>query len=234
MLLFTLISKELKHYFNSPIAYILLVAFFSITSWLFSGPLFLHDSTEVSYFYSLIPTLLIFFIPALSMRLIAEEKRQGTMEHLQTLPITDTAIVLSKFLGSWIFIGIPILCFSFYHMMINQIGIVDWGIVLSSIIGTLLAAGSMLSIGLFFSSITQNQIIAFIITALLLLFLVFSSSFMPFLPWPLTHLLQWIDIQTHYESFLRGMITIEDTAFFVCISIASIVLTIEVLHSRHS
>jgi len=234
MNLFFLVKKELKHYFNSPIAYIILVTFFILSGWFFTSPLFLIGSTNALYFYMTIPLFLIFFAPAVSMRLFAEEKRQGTIEHLQTLPLTDSSIVMSKFLGSIIFLGLPILGFFFYHSLVASLGTVEWGVVTASIIGTLLLTGTMLSLGMFVSSLTKNQIVAFILTALTGMLLILAGSFLPFLPWPINGVMQWLDMQGHMQGFVRGVIDIKDMIFFCSLTTLFLVLTQESLRSRHS
>ena len=157
----------MKHYFNAPIAYVILVTFFLLSGWFFSSPLFLINQASTQFLFQIFPLLFIFFAPAVSMRLFAEEKRQGTIENLETLPISDTSIVLSKFFGAVLFMCIGFLGNLLFPLSIAGFGQVEWGVVFASFIGALLLVSSMISYGMFISSLTRNQIIAFIIAAVL-------------------------------------------------------------------
>lgn len=212
-----LFKKELKHYFNSPIAYVFLIAFFAIGGWFFTYPLFINNQANLSEFFTPLPFLLIFFAPALSMRLFSEEKRQGTLETLVTLPVSDTTIVLSKFFGAVTFMALALVGSFLFAGIVSTLGNLEWGIVLSSYIGALFMTASMISYGMFISSLTKNQIIAFIISSITSLILVMTGIY-----------------AEHYQSFIKGIIDLRDIIFFVSIIIMMCLLTKESLDFRNA
>lgn len=214
---FTLFKKELYHYFNSPIAYVFLVTFFGIGGWLFVYPLFLNNQATLAQFFEPLPLLLVFFAPALSMRLFSEEKRQGTLETLTTLPVSDSTIVLSKFFGALAFMALALIGSFLFAIIVSTLGKLEWGIVLSSYIGALFLTASMLSYGMFISSLTKNQIIAFIISAILSLILVITGIY-----------------TEHYQSFIKGVIDLRDVFFFGSIIVMMCLLTKESLDMRNA
>lgn len=212
----TLVKKELKHYFNSPIAYIFLVTFFAIGGWFFTYPLFINNQATLSHFFEFLPYLLVFFAPALSMRLFSEEKRQGTLETLVTLPVSDGLIVISKLTSTLLFMAIALIGSFLFAGIVSVFGNLEWGIVLSSYIGSLLMTASMLSYGMFISSLTKNQIISFIISAIISLALIMSGVF-----------------TERYFAFTIGIIDLRDVIFFLSITLMMCLLTKESLDFRN-
>lgn len=212
----TLFIKELRHYFNSPIAYVFLIAFFAIGGWFFVYPLFVNNQASLSQFFEPLPFLLVFFAPALSMRLFSEERRQGTLETLVTLPVSDSTIVLSKFFGALAFMAIALIGSFLFAALVSMLGNLEWGVVVASYIGALLMTASMLSYGMFISSLTTNQIIAFIISSIISLVLVMTGIY-----------------AEHYQSFIKGIIDLRDVVFFVSIVIMMCLLTKESLDLRN-
>jgi len=160
----TLAKKEFRSYFDSPVAYVVITLFLLIAGWQFSTVLFLSNTPDLRTLFSMMRFILLFFIPALSMRLISEEKRLGTIELLMTLPIKDWQLVLGKFLAAYLLIIITIFLTSIHYITIAALGDPDIGATIGGYLGVVLIVGVYLSIGIFCSALTQNQIVAFIVS----------------------------------------------------------------------
>ncbi len=163
----TITKREFGGYFGSPLAYVFIVIFlalcgsmtFYLGGWLDRG------RADLSAFFSWHPWLYLFLVPAIGMRLWAEERRTGTIEFLTTLPITTTEAVVGKFLAAWLFIGIALLLTFPMWLTVNYLGSPDNGIILAGYIGSWLLAGGMLAISTAISALTKNQVIAFVLAA---------------------------------------------------------------------
>ena len=163
----TITKRELSGYFGSPLAYVFIVIFlalcgsmtFYLGGWLDRG------RADLSAFFNWHPWLYLFLVPAIGMRLWAEERRTGTIEFLTTLPITTTEAVVGKFLAAWLFIGIALLLTFPMWLTVNYLGDPDNGIILAGYIGSWLLAGGMLAISTAISALTKNQVIAFVLAA---------------------------------------------------------------------
>jgi ABC-2 type transport system permease protein len=212
-----LVKKELKLYWNSPIAYIFIVVFLGFMMWLFFRGFFLINQAEMRDFFAIIPWIFLFLIPALTMRMWSEEYRSGCIETLLTSSITIREAVLAKFLASLIFLAITLFATILLPFSISLLGNLDWGVVFTSYFGALLLGGAYLSIGVALSAFTQNQIIAFI-TSILLCFTFFiigdpivtfnlSSFFTP--------ILEFFSLSTHYSSIMRGVVDSRDLIFYI-------------------
>ena len=162
-----IVKRELGAYFSTPLAYVFIVIFLALSGAMtfFMGAFFERGQADLNSFFSFHPWLYLFLIPAISMRLWAEERKTGTIELLLTLPIPTWIIVIGKFLAAWAFIAIALgLTFPLW-ITVNYLGSPDNGVILASYIGSLVMAGGYLSIGSFLSAVTKNQVIAFILTA---------------------------------------------------------------------
>src|SRR5512140_3074958 len=159
----TIFRKELRSYFNSAVAYVVLVVFLAIIGWFHTSNLFLANVASLRLMFELVPAVFLFVIPAITMRLLAEEKKSGTIELLSTKPLHDGEIVLGKFLAAWALIGLALLPTLIYYVTIAALGKIDNGPVVGGYVGLMLMAGVYVAIGLLASSLTENQVIAFII-----------------------------------------------------------------------
>lgn len=211
-------KRELDSFFNSLIAYIMLILFLGFSgffTWLFGSDIFMVGQASLGAFFSIAYWTLFFFIPALTMRLLAEEKRSGTIEILLTKPITDRQVVTGKFLSTLLLIGIALLFTLPYVITVAKLGNLDMGAVICGYLGLLLMSGVYISIGLFASSITQNQIVAFL-TALFiglffhLIFNVLAGSFTGILG----QVFDYLSMSTHFQSISRGIIDTRDLIYF--------------------
>ncbi|WP_191859860.1 gliding motility-associated ABC transporter substrate-binding protein GldG [Hanstruepera ponticola] len=227
-----ILRKEINSFFASPIGYLVIAIFLTLNGlflWLFSGEFNILDNgfADMSSFFLLAPWILIFLIPAVTMRSFADEKKQGTLELLLTKPISDLKIVFGKYFGTILLIIVAILPTLLYVYTVyelgNPIGNIDFGSTLGSYFGLLFLIAAYTAIGVFSSSITDNQIVAFI-TAVFLCFLfyigfegiadILSSSF-----------LEQLGMSTHYKSMSRGVIDTRDILYFVSITLFFILLT---------
>ena len=224
-------KKEIKSYFASPAAYIIIILFLSLTGWFFTNTLFIDGGqAELRSNFGIIPFLLLFFVPALTMKMVAEEKKSGTIELLTTLPLKDSDIILGKFLGSLL---ILLLAVSLTFPNILTVGILgkpDWGVLFCGYSGLFLMGAAFTSIGIYTSSITDNQIVAFIISFFVLFILVILNSLLVFLPFPAVF--EFLASTTHYENMLKGVIDSKDLIYFFSIIIVFLTAASKTLESR--
>jgi ABC-2 type transport system permease protein len=221
----TIFRRELASYFATPLAYVFIVIFLVMAGVLafFVGNFFDRGQADLQPFFTFHPRLYLVLIPALAMRLWAEERRSGTIELFLTLPISMGAAVLGKFLASWVFAGIALaLTFPFW-ITVNVLGQPDNGVILASYIGSFLMAGAFLSIGAALSALTKSQVIAFVITAAVcFLFTVSGSSVvLGFLdgwaPQAVLHGVASFSFLDHFNAIIRGVIDLRDAVFFISV-----------------
>lgn len=217
--------RELASYFATPLAYIFIVIFLVLAGALafFLGNFFERGQADLQAFFTFHPWLYLVLIPALSMRLWAEERKSGTVELFLTLPISMAQAVLGKFLAAWAFAGIALaLTFPFW-ITVNYLGAPDNGVILASYVGSFLMAGAFLAIGACLSALTKNQVIAFVITAAAcFLFTVSGSPIVlgPLQGWAPEAVLQAVasfSFLTHFSAIMRGVIDARDALFFLSV-----------------
>ncbi len=217
--------RELASYFATPLAYVFIFIFLVMAGALtfFLGNFFERGQADLQPFFAFHPWLYLVLIPALAMRLWAEERKSGTIELFLTLPISMTSAVLGKFLASWAFSGIALaLTFPFW-LTVNYLGNPDNGVILASYIGSFLMAGAFLAIGAALSALTKNQVIAFVVTAAVCFLFTVSGS-----PVVLGFLKGWapasvlataasLSFLTHFNAIIRGVIDARDLVFFASV-----------------
>jgi ABC-2 type transport system permease protein len=181
----TVFRREMASYFATPVAYVFIVIFLALNGVLtfYVGNFFDRNQADLAAFFSFHPWLYLFLIPALSMRLWAEERRTGTIELSMTLPLTAGQLVIGKFLAAWAFTGIALALTFPIWLTVNYLGDPDNGAILAAYIGSLLMAGGFLAIGSFVSALTKNQVIAFVIAATLCFLFVAMGSTICSSPW---------------------------------------------------
>ncbi|GBD88521.1 inner membrane transport permease YbhR [bacterium BMS3Abin03] len=233
----TIAKKELNSFFNSLIAYILLIAFLGISgffTWLFGSDIFLIGQATLQPFFSIAYFTLFFFIPALTMRMFAEEKRSGTLELLLTKPVSDWDVVLGKFLAALLLIIVALALTLPYYLTVWAIGPIDQGAVWCGYFGLILMSMVYIAIGLFTSSITNNQIVAFLLALfigvfLLIIFNVLASNFTGITG----QLLNYFSMSSHFDSISRGVIDSRDILYFLSITFFGLVLAEASLSKRN-
>lgn len=235
--IWSIAKRELKTFFDSLVAYILLVVFLGVSgffTWLFGSDVFFVGQATLQPFFSIAYFTLFFFIPALTMRMLAEEKRSGTIELLLTKPITDWNVVLGKFLAALILICIALLLTLPYYITVWAIGPIDHGAVWCGYFGLILMSMTYIAIGLFASSVTNNQIVAFLLALFigiffLIIFNVLSNNFTGFIG----ELLSYLSLSTHFDSISRGVIDSRDILYFLTITLFGLILAESSLAKRN-
>ncbi len=212
-------KRELRSYFNSPIAYIFIVVFMLLTSWLFFRGFFLYGQADLRPFFSLLPWMFLFFVPAVSMRLWAEERKMGTAELLLTYPARDEAVILGKFLAGLTLITLTVLLQFPLLLLTSHLGSVDPGPVIGGTLGAIFLGGAYLAIGFFLSSVTDNQIVAFIlgVVACFTLFIIGENLVLITAPASLAPVFRSLGLGAHFESMGRGVIDSRDVIYYLLV-----------------
>ena len=215
-------KRELGAYFGTPLAYVFVVIFVALTGAFafFIGNFFERGQADLQPFFSYHPWLYLLLVPAIAMRLWAEERKAGTIELLMTLPISTGEAIVGKFLAAWIFIGIALVLTFPMWITVNVLGNPDNGVILASYIGSFLMAGAFLAIGSCVSALTKNQVIAFIVSVVVCF--LFTVSGLPlvidfFAGWAPQQVLNTIasfSFLTHFQAITQGVIDIRDIVFF--------------------
>lgn len=222
-------DRELRAYFTSPVAYIV-CSLFLIASGLFCfAPFFLSKRADLRSFFSLLPILFSFFIPALTMRLFSEEKKTGSIETLLTLPVTSLDVVTGKYLAalvSSIVLLVPTLS---YVIVCCMFGTPDMGPIIGGYIGAVLLAMAFSAIGVFASSVTNNQIIAFFVGMGICITLTFIHIFELLIPGAAIPFVNFISASNHFESISRGVIDTRDLLYFVSLAAVFFALTVHTI-----
>ena len=224
----TIFRRELAAYFATPLAYVFIVIFLVMAGILtfFVGNFFERGQADLQPFFTFHPWLYIVLIPALSMRLWAEERRSGTIELFLTLPIRLSEAVIGKFLAAWCFAAIALLLTFPFWITVNVLGDPDNGIILAGYLASWLMAGAVLAIGAAVSALTKNQVIAFVVTAALVFVLAVAGT-----PVVLGLLQGWassgviravagISLFAHFAAITRGVVALRDVVYFVSIIVA--------------
>lgn len=225
-------KKELRSYFNSPVAYVVIILFLLISGWQFSNSLFLANTADMRGLFQIIRFIFLFFIPALSMRLISEEKRSGTIELLGTMPVSEWQLVLGKFFPSLILIIITLLLTLVNYITISYLGDPDTGATFGGYLGLVLLASTYLAIGLFTSSLTKNQIIAFILSFAIIFTFIILNYFKGFVGGFMASVVEFLSTDYHFESIQRGVIDTRNIIFYLSLTFTFLFLTVQVLNSR--
>ena len=236
----TIVRRELASYFTSPVAYVFLVIFLLLTGFLTftAGAFFERGEASLAAFFAWHPWVYLVLVPAVGMRLWAEERRAGTLELLLTLPVSPWQAIVAKFLASWAFLAIALALTFPVIVTVNVLGDPDNGVILAGYVGSLFLAGAYLAITCLTSAMTRNQVIAFIVAVVLCLFLLLAGFS------PVTGLLaRWaspavvdtvaaFSVVTHFDNFQKGVIDGRDVLFFLSVIGFSLFATSVVLRSR--
>ncbi len=230
----TLSKKELKDMFSAPIAYVFIVAFLFLVFWLFFTNVFVVGEASLRPFFAWMPLLFTIFLPSLTMGKWSEEKRLGTQELLFTLPAHESSLVIGKLFSCLAFLFIVLLLTLPLPILMSTLGDLDIGIVITSYLGAFLLGACYITIGLWISSLTQSQIVSFIITVLLLffLFIIGEPVITSYLPKKIVPVFQFLSYSKHFESFARGVIDSRSLVYFLSSGVLFVSLNIFALNSR--
>lgn len=216
-------KRELFSYFATPIAYVFIIVFLFLSGvfTFYLGNFFSRGQADLITFFGFHPWLYLFLIPALTMRLWAEERKIGTIELLLTMPITMTQAVLGKFLATWIFTSVALgLTFPMW-ITVNFLGNPDNGVIFASYLGSLLMAGAFIAIGCCISALTKNQVIAFVVSAVIGLAFILSGFplvldfFTDWAPEAIIEAISSFSFLTHFEAISKGVVDLRDIIFFM-------------------
>ena len=210
-------KKELYAYFLSPIAYIVISIFLVVTGWFFFSTFFIYNLASMRNFFAMMPIIFSFVAPAVTMRLFSEELNVGSYELLLTMPVTIRQVVLGKFLAGTIFMALMLVPTVSYPLTISFMGDLDWGPVVGGYIGAFLLAGSYCAVGLFASSLTRNQIVAFIIGLAICFGLTMLDKMLFFMPEALLGLFSYLGADAHFANISKGIIDTRDLLYFVSV-----------------
>jgi ABC-2 type transport system permease protein len=218
-----IMKREFNGYFATPVAYVFIIIFLLLTgfSTFYVGNFFERGEADLYPFFSLHPWLYILLIPAISMRLWAEERKSGSVELLMTLPVSVFEAVLGKFFAAWAFTGLALLLNFPLWITVNYLGNPDNGVIIASFLGSLLMAGGFLAIGSCISAITKNQVIAFVLSLIISLIFVLSGYgividfFAGWAPQTLVEAISSFSFLTHFDAISKGVIDLRDMMYFI-------------------
>lgn len=225
-------AKEFKDYFVSPIAYMVIAIFLLVTGWFFFSTFFIQGQTTLRGFFNLLPITFSFVIPALTMRLLAEEFNVGTYEILITMPIKSSQIIISKFLAALSLIAALLVPTVAYPLFINFLGDLDWGPVLGGYLGALLLGGAFAAVGLFTSALSRNQVIAFILGTVICFTLAMIDQMLYFMPSSILEVVNYLGAGYHFQNIAKGIIDSRDIVYFLSVIFIGLYLTHLALQAR--
>lgn len=231
---YILFKKELFSYFNSPIAYIFIGVFLVVGNWLFFKNFYIIGQASVRGYFELLPWIFLFLSPAITMRLWAEEKKEGTIEFLLTLPVTDWQVVWGKFLGALAFMAIALSLTVTLPITVAALGSMDMGPVAGGYIGAIFLGGAYLALGLFISALTKNQIIAFVLglVACFTAFIVGAEFVLLGAPQFLVPIMKFLGLGSHFYSIARGVIDSKDVIYYLSFIFIFLWLNARVIEAR--
>lgn len=232
----TITKKEFRSYFQSPIAYIFITVFLVLTQWLlfWLGNFFLVNQATLRDFFGFVPWVFLLFVPAVTMRLWAEERKVGTLELLMTFPVKDWEAVVGKFVAALAFLAVALACTLPLAFTVAALGNPDNGALVGGYLGSLLLGGAYLAIGLWASGLTQNQIVAFILTAVtcFLLYIIGHPLVLSSVPRALVPFVANLSLAYHFESIGRGVIDSRDVLYYLSIMAFFLFLNARSIESR--
>ncbi|MCF8114418.1 MAG: ABC transporter permease subunit [Desulfotignum sp.] len=225
--------KEFKDYFISPIAYIVIALFLIVTGWFFFSTFFIYSRADLRDFFALLPIVFSFFIPAITMRLFAEERNVGSYETLLTMPVSFFHIALGKFFAATAFAGAMLIPTLSYPLFISFIGDLDLGPVAGGYLGAIFLAGAYCAMGLFASALTRNQIIAFIIGCALCFTLTILNRMLFFMPPKIVTFIEYIGASSHFTNFSKGILDTRDILYFISLIVIFLFSTHLVMQEKN-
>ena len=228
----TVAKREIRTYFNSPIAYIVITVFMLLSGYLFFSSLFIERQAEMRAYFNLMPLLLSFIVPAMAMRLIAEEKGSGSLEMLITMPVRDWQVIVGKFLAGMALLAAMVGLTLFYAVTVMLVGPLDKGPAIGGYLGILLVGGAYMAIGVMASTLTRNQIVAFIIGFAISFSLYLFYRLVPFMPEALRPMLAYLSVESHFDGMSRGIIDSRDVIYYLSVMVVSLVIATVSLESR--
>ncbi|MHA1568198.1 MAG: DUF7088 domain-containing protein, partial [Alphaproteobacteria bacterium] len=229
-----LYKKEVRTYFNSPIAYLLITVLLIGIGYFFFQTFFVANQASLRPFFRFAAWSFLLFGPAITMKLFAEEKKAGTIEPLLTLPIKEWEVVLGKFFAAWTLLAVYLLITLAYPITISFIGDLDGGPVIGGYLGLFLLGGTFVALGLFASAITRNQVVSLVVAFFIGLILFLLDLLLPFVPVSLQSLVEFIGVDSHFKNIARGLIDTRDAAYSISVMAFLLFAAVQALQARLS
>jgi ABC-2 type transport system permease protein len=229
---FTIARRELSAYFTSPVAYVVTAGFLVIAGYFFYFILYYSQEATLRYLFNNLTTILLFVAPILSMRLLAEEQRSGTIELLLTAPVRDWEVVLGKWaaaLAFWLVMLLPTLLYPFF---LSRFGDPDWFPIITGYLGIILLGGVLLALGTLTSALTQNQVVAAVLGIGLTILLWLIGAAGDFAGSSLSGFFQYLALSTHFYDLTRGVVDTKNLIYYLSVIVAALFLATRVLESR--
>ncbi len=231
-IIWTIFKRELRAYFDSPIAYVIITVFLLFTGWFFTTNFFVVGQADLRVIFGIIPFTFLFFTPAITMRLISEERKSGTMELLVTMPIPDIAIILGKYLAALALLVAMVVPTLVYGITVASLGDMDVGSALCGYLGLLLMGAAYLAIGTFGSSLTVNQVVAFIVSwVIVFAFFLFDKTLFLLPNW-MVSFVEYLAIEYHFQNIARGVIDTRDIIYYLSLIALALFLAARVMAAR--
>ncbi|MEZ5564764.1 MAG: ABC transporter permease [Gammaproteobacteria bacterium] len=230
-------GRELRSYFATPLAYVFIVIFLALAGvfTFYLGGFYERGQADLTPFFNFHPWLYLFLVPAIAMRLWAEERKSGSIELLMTLPVTLWQAVLGKYLAAWLFIVVALALTFPIWITVNYLGDPDNGVILATYLGSLLMAGAFLAIGSCISAANRNQVVAFIITVVICFLFMLAGFplvmdvFSGWLPGRWLNAVASLSFLTHYAAISKGMLDVRDVLYFLLVIVVWLIATTIVL-----
>lgn len=214
----TICLRELRTYFNSPMAYIFLVIFAIVNGYFFMNTFFLIGQSDLRGLFSVVPLTYLFFVPAIAMGLVAREKNLGTMEIISTLPLKNSEFIIGKFLAALILLLLGLAATLVHFVTLVSVGTnIDYGAIFSGYLGLALLGAVYTSVGLFASSVTENQVLAFIMGVFIVLVFFLMDKLLIFIPPVLAGMIQYLSVDFHLSNMSRGVIDSRNLIYFASV-----------------
>jgi len=218
-------GRELRSYFATPLAYVFIVIFLAMMGvfTFYLGGFYERGQADLTPFFNFHPWLYLFLVPAIAMRLWAEERKSGSIELLMTLPVTMWQAVLGKFLAAWLFIAVALALTFPIWLTVNYLGDPDNGVIVAAYLGSLLMAGGFLAIGACISAANRNQVVAFIVTVVICFLFMLAgfplvlNFFSGWLPTAVLDAISGLSFLTHFNSLSKGVLDIRDVLYFLLV-----------------
>ncbi len=232
----SIFKRELRSYFSSPIGFVFVIFYLLVSNafFFFVQDFFKQGQVSMRGYFAALPWVFLFFVPAITMRLWAEEKKMGTVELLLTMPIREWEVVMGKFLASFAFLAITLLCSLTIPLTLLYLGKPDMGVVIGSYVGALFLGSAYLAIGLYISSLTENQVVAFIIS-LAVIFVLLLIGIAPIYMNALGSIVavcEYISLLSHFNNVTRGVIDSRDVVYYVSVIVLFLYLNVKNIEAR--
>ncbi len=230
--IWAIFKRELRAYFDSPTAYVVIIVFLLITGWFFTTNFFLVAQADMRVAFGIIPFVFIFITPAITMRLISEERKTGTIELLVTMPITDAEVIVGKYLASLVLLISMLVPTIVYTIIVAILGDIDMGPVIGGYMGLALMGAGYLAIGTFGSSLTENQVVAYIMSWMMVFIFFLMDKMLFILPNWLVTPIEYLSIEYHFQNISRGVLDSRDLIYYLSLVVLTLMLAARSLAAR--